>query len=129
VLDYRTWQISFYSDAATVLLITAGVTYAQQNCTGDGSGPYGSLPNEDEFNQAVQALPPAAFPTPRVQPPLPSNAYLDNLPAVSQQGTTATPALLAVAKHNRSATDWHLIPQHGYRMARISGSPRCLEIR
>jgi hypothetical protein len=32
---------------ATVLLITAGVTYAQQNCTDDGSGPYGSLLNEE----------------------------------------------------------------------------------
>lgn len=94
---------------ATVLLITAGVTHAQQNCTDDGSGPYGSLLNEDEFNQAVQALPPAAFLTPRVQPQL--------------------PALLAVAKHNRSATAWDLILQRGYRMARISGSPRCLEIR
>jgi hypothetical protein len=45
VLDYRTWQISFYSDAfrRDCFVNHSGVTYAQQNCTDDGSGPYGSL--------------------------------------------------------------------------------------
>ena len=75
---------------AGVLLVLPGVARAQ-NCTDDGSGPYGSLLDHREFNQAVQALPPAAFLTPRVQPPLPSHAYLYNLPAVSEQGTPASP--------------------------------------
>lgn len=75
---------------AGVLLVLPGVTRAQ-TCTDDGSGPYGSLVNHQEFDQAVQALPPAAFLMPRVQPPLRSHAYLYNLPAVSEQGTPASP--------------------------------------
>jgi hypothetical protein len=76
---------------ATVLLVSVGSASAQGHCTDDGSGPYGSLLDVEEFNRSVQALPPAAFLTPRVQPPLPSQAYLNNLPAVSQQGTAASP--------------------------------------
>src|SRR6476660_2389082 len=76
---------------SAVLFASASAASAQQNCTDDGSGPYGSLLDQREFDQAVQALPPAAFLTPRVQPPLPSNAYLDNLPAVSPKGTAAMP--------------------------------------
>src|SRR5439155_5709751 len=76
---------------ASVLLSWAGATSAQQNCTDDGSGPYGSLLNVEEFNQAVQALLPAALMTPPVQPQLLAHAYLSNLPAVSQQGTSASP--------------------------------------
>jgi hypothetical protein len=76
---------------AAVFFASAGAVSAQQNCTDDGSGPYGSLLDQSEFNRAVQALPPAAFLTPGVQTPVPSNAYLDNLPAVSQQGTAAMP--------------------------------------
>lgn len=73
------------------LLLASPVTVSAQTCTDDGSGPYGSLLDTEEFNQAVQALPPAAFLTPRAQPPLSSHAYLSNLPAVSQQGTAAMP--------------------------------------
>ena len=76
---------------AAVLFASAVAANAQQTCTDDGSGPYGSLLDQAEFDRSVQALPPAAFLTPRIQPPLPSNAYLDNLPAVSQQGTAANP--------------------------------------
>jgi hypothetical protein len=74
---------------AASVLVVSGTARATGTCTDDGSGPYGSLLNADEFNQAVQALPPAAFLTPRIQPPLPSNAYLNNLPAVAEQGTAA----------------------------------------
>jgi len=74
---------------ATILLASAGTASAQAHCTDDGSGPYGSLLDHREFDQAVQALPPAAFLTPRIQPQLPSHAYLFNLPAVSEQGTAA----------------------------------------
>jgi len=73
------------------LRASAGAASPLGLCTDDGSGPYGSLLDRREFDQAVQALPPAAFLTPRTQPPLPSNAYLFNLPAVSQQGTDAHP--------------------------------------
>jgi hypothetical protein len=76
---------------AAVLFASAGAAVAQQNCTDDGSGPFGSVLDFDAFNRAVQALPPAAFLTPRVQPPLPSSSYLSNLPAVLQQGTAAMP--------------------------------------
>ena len=62
---------------AGVLLVLSGIARAQ-NCTDDGSGPYGSLLDHRELNQAVQALPPAAFLTPPVQPPLPPHAYLYN---------------------------------------------------
>lgn len=79
------------SFVTTVLLVFAEAATAQQNCTDDGSGPFGSVLDYDEFNSAVQALPPAAFLTPRIQPPLPSSSYLSNLPAVSQQGTAAMP--------------------------------------
>ena len=71
---------------ATVLLVSAGAACAQRHCTDDGSGPYGSLVDRREFDRAVQALPPAAFLTPRTQPPLPSHSYLFNLPAVAEQG-------------------------------------------
>jgi hypothetical protein len=80
---------------AFLLLVLAKAAPAQIPCPSatvcpdDGSGPYGSLLNNDEFNASVQALPPAAFLTPRVQPPLPPHAYLSNLPAVSEQGTAA----------------------------------------
>jgi hypothetical protein len=73
------------------LFASTGAATAQQNCTDDGSGPFGSVLDFDEFNNGVQALPPAAFLTPRTQPPLPSSSYLTNLPAVSQQGTAAMP--------------------------------------
>jgi hypothetical protein len=71
---------------ATVLLASAGATSAQRVCRDDESAPFGSLVDHREFDQAVQALPPAAFLTPRIQPPLASQAYLFNLPAVSEQG-------------------------------------------
>jgi hypothetical protein len=76
---------------AAVSLASAGAEPAESHCTDDGSGPYGSLLDHKEFDRAVQALPPAAFLTPRIQPPLPSHSYLFNLPAVSQQGTDASP--------------------------------------
>jgi hypothetical protein len=90
ITDDRKFDFILASLLATVLLAPAAAAFAQ-NCTDDGSGPFGSLLNPEEFHDAVQALPPAAFFTPRVQPPLPSHAYLHNLPAVSQQGTAATP--------------------------------------
>src|SRR5262245_42685461 len=71
---------------ATVFLVSAGAASAQRHCTDDGSGPFGSLVDRREFDQAVQALPPAAFLSPRTQPLLPSHAYLFNLPAVAEQG-------------------------------------------
>jgi len=74
------------------LLLTLGAeASAQATCMDNTSGPFGSLLSVEEFDSAVQALPAAAFLTPPVQPPLPSRAYLTNLPAVSQQGTTASP--------------------------------------
>jgi hypothetical protein len=76
---------------AAVLFASECATSAQQNCTDDGSGTFGSVLDFDEFNNAVQALPPAAFLTPRIQPWLPPSSYLGNLPAVSQQGTAAMP--------------------------------------
>ncbi len=76
---------------ASVLLISAATVFA--TCTENDSDPYGSLLNAEEFNEAVQALPPAALMTPPVQPPLPPSASLDNLPAVSQQGTATPPGL------------------------------------
>jgi hypothetical protein len=72
---------------ATVLLASFEARAAQGHCTDDGSGPYGSLVDHGEFDRAVQALPPAAFLPSRTQPPLPGHAFLDNLPAVSEQGT------------------------------------------
>ena len=75
---------------AGVLLALPGAARAQ-TCTDDGSGPYGSVLDHREFDRAVQALPPAAFLTPRIQPQLPSHAYLYNLPAVSEQGTSSSP--------------------------------------
>jgi hypothetical protein len=36
----------------------------------------------------------AVFPTPPVRPPVPSHAFLSNLPAVSQQGTAGDPGSL-----------------------------------
>ena len=75
---------------AGVLLAVTGAARAQ-TCTDDGSGPYGSVLDHREFDRAVQALPPAAFLTPRIQPPLASHAYLFNLPAVSEQGTPSSP--------------------------------------
>ena len=86
-------KVAFFpaSLIAAVLFASAGAATAQQNCTDDGSGRFGAVLDFDEFNSAVQALPPAAFLTPRVQPPLPSSSYLSNLPAVSQQGTVAMP--------------------------------------
>jgi CRISPR associated protein Cas1 len=45
-----------------------------------------------EFDTSVQALPPAAFRVPLVPPPkLGAQAFLHNLPAVSQQGTAVVP--------------------------------------
>jgi hypothetical protein len=55
------------------------------------SGPFGSLLDSTEFDASVHALPPAALLNPPVPPPLPQQAFLDNLPAVSQQGTAANP--------------------------------------
>jgi hypothetical protein len=91
-LDFR---FVFPALIAAISLAWLGTAPAQTPCPSatvcpdDGSGPYGSLLNNDEFNASVQALPPAAFLTHRVQPPLPPHAYLSNLPAVSEQGTTA----------------------------------------
>ena len=79
---------------AALLLVSAAPAPAQVHCKCDASaagdadaGPFGSLLNTAEFDPAVQALPPAAFLSPPVQPPLPSHVFLTNLPAVSQQGT------------------------------------------
>jgi hypothetical protein len=36
----------------------------------------------------------AVFPTPPVRPPVPSHAFLSNLPAVPQQGTAGDPGSL-----------------------------------
>src|SRR5260370_36300225 len=54
------------------------------------SGPFGSLLDSAEFDASVHALPPAALLNPPV-PPLPQQAFLDNLPAVSPQGTATHP--------------------------------------
>ena len=43
---------------AAVLFASECATSAQQNCTDDGSGTFGSVLDFDEFNNAVQALPP-----------------------------------------------------------------------
>ena len=89
ITEDRKIQFVLLPLVAGVLLVSPGVARAQ-TCTDDGSGPYGSLVDRHEFDQAVQALPPAAFLMPRVQPPLRSHAYLYNLPAVSEQGTPAS---------------------------------------
>ena len=91
ITQFRKLDLFLTSLIAAALFASAGVAAAQQNCTDDGSGPFGSVLDFDAFNNAVQALPPAAFLTPRIQPPLPSSSYLSNLPAVSQQGTAAMP--------------------------------------
>jgi len=91
ITQFRKLHLLLTSLIAAALFASAGVAAAQQNCTDDGSGPFGSVLDFDAFNNAVQALPPAAFLTPRIQPPLPSSSYLSNLPAVSQQGTAAMP--------------------------------------
>jgi hypothetical protein len=108
---------------AGVLLVSSGAASAQQNCTDDGSGPYGSLLNEDEFNNAVQALPPAAFLTPRIQPPLPPHVYLSNLPAVSQQGTATTPGSPGSCEAQSFGYGLGSVLQRGGPMARPSGLP------
>jgi hypothetical protein len=90
ITEDRKIQFVLLPLVAGVLLVSPGLARAQ-TCTDDGSGPYGSLVDHQEFDQAVQALPPAAFLMPRVQPPLRSHAYLYNLPAVSEQGTPASP--------------------------------------
>jgi hypothetical protein len=72
-------------------LFLPGLVAAQVTCVDQTSGPFGSLLDVSEFNAAVQALPPAALSADGVQPVLPPKAFLGNLPAVSQQGTTATP--------------------------------------
>jgi hypothetical protein len=65
-------------------------TRAQSAC--EDSDTFGSLLNSAEFDSSVQALPPAAFRVPLVPPPkLGAQAFLHNLPAVSQQGTAANP--------------------------------------
>ncbi len=65
-------------------------TRAQSTC--EDSAPFGSLLNSAEFDASVQALPPAAFHIPPLAAPkLGSQAFLSNLPAVSQQGTAASP--------------------------------------
>src|SRR5215831_21102518 len=91
ITQFRKLDLFLTSLIAAALFASAGVAAAQQNCTDDGSGSFGSVLDFDAFNNAVQALPPAAFLTPRIQPPLPSSSYLSNLPAVSQQGTAAMP--------------------------------------
>jgi hypothetical protein len=73
---------------ATILLVSG--TARAQNCA-DSDEPFGSLLDAAEYSTSVQALPPAAFFTPPTQPPLPSQAFLTNLPAVSQQGTAMMP--------------------------------------
>jgi hypothetical protein len=91
ITPFRRLDWFLTSLVTAVLFASTDAATAQQNCTDDGSGPFGSVLDFDAFNHAVQALPPAAFLTPRVQPRLPSNSYLSNLPAVSQQGTAAMP--------------------------------------
>jgi hypothetical protein len=75
---------------ATALLLPAGAAVRAQ-CTASSDELFGSLLDSAEYDAAVRALPPAALLTPPVQPPLPSRAFLTNLPAVSQQGTTQSP--------------------------------------
>ncbi len=87
ILEHRKFVIVAF--VVSSFLVVSDTARATETCTDDGSGPYESPLNADEFNQAVQALPAAAFLTPRIQPPLPSHAYLNNLPAVSEQGTAA----------------------------------------
>ena len=79
---------------AVLLLVSGAAALAQVDCrcnpsfpSGDDAGQFGSLLYAPEFAASVKALPPAAFFSPPVQPPLPSQAFLTNLPAVSQQGT------------------------------------------
>ncbi|HEV3112143.1 MAG TPA: C1 family peptidase [Candidatus Binataceae bacterium] len=86
---------SFGPVCATLLIALSTAAFEARAQTGTkqcvDSGPFGSLLNSHEFDASVQALPPAAFLNPPVQPPLPTQAFLDNLPAVSQQGTAANP--------------------------------------
>jgi hypothetical protein len=77
--------------AAWMLVCVAGAEAQGQTCVDDTAGPFGSLLNKEEFDSAVQALPPAAFHIPPVEHRLPARVFLSNLPAVAQQGTTAQP--------------------------------------
>lgn len=54
-------------------------------------GKYGSFVDETDFNVAAQALPVEALRDPPGPIPLASSHRLSNLPAVSQQGTAASP--------------------------------------
>jgi hypothetical protein len=76
--------------ASAVPLLILAMSARAQTCM-DSGGPFGSLLDVAEFTASVQALPPAAFFQPPIQPLLPSRAMLTNLPAVSQQGTSTTP--------------------------------------
>ena len=108
---------------AGVLLVLSGIARAQ-NCTDDGSGPYGSLLDHREFNQAVQALPPAAFLTPRSSRRC--HRMLTSTICRLSLSKALLPALapLAAAKRNPSAMAWALTPQRAGPMVRSSGSPR-----
>lgn len=77
--------------AALVIIIAASSETRAQTPQCDDSGPFGSLLDTAEFTASVQALPPAAFLNPPVPPPLPAQAFLHNLPAVSEQGSAANP--------------------------------------
>lgn len=90
-----------FAVACAALSIVLSAASAQSQCAHPDptdSDPFGSLLDSNEFDSSVQALPPAAFLMPPAgflnppgQPPLPPKALLDNLPAVSQQGTAKHP--------------------------------------
>jgi hypothetical protein len=86
---------------AALLLVSSAL--AQGDCKCDASattadaGPFGSLLDGAEFHAAVQALPPAAFFSPPVQPPLPSQAF----PGQSTGG-------LAARHRRKYRRAWHL---------------------
>ncbi|WGJ13431.1 hypothetical protein QEV83_12050 [Methylocapsa sp. D3K7] len=78
--------------ACAVIAMGAGVPEVRAQSPCEDSAPFGSLLNSAEFDASVQALPPAAFHIPPLAAPkLGPQAFLSNLPAVSQQGTAASP--------------------------------------
>jgi hypothetical protein len=89
-IEMKKLTLTFVLVAVLLSLSPNPSAFAQTTCM-ETAGPFGSLLNVAEFTAAVQALPPAAFFQPPVQPPLPSHAFLTNLPAVSQQGTSSDP--------------------------------------
>lgn len=71
--------------------MSTNTTHTLGTSPDDEQGQYGSLLNTEEFSRSPQALPPAALLDPPQTPPslasLPDSMSLDNLPAVSMQGT------------------------------------------